>query len=73
LLGPLLTQPRHRRCTEALLQILVSAPSKVLAWRDTMLFLYYNLVSVHQTLKVTPAMAAGVTKCLWEMKDFVNI
>jgi len=36
-------------------------------------FLYYNFVRVHQTLKVTPAMAAGVTKRLWEMKDVVEM
>ena len=34
-------------------------------------FLYYNFVRIHQTLKVTPAMAAGVTDRLWEMKDVV--
>jgi hypothetical protein len=34
-------------------------------------FLYYNFVRVHQTLKVSPAMAAGVTKRLWEMSDVV--
>src|SRR5712692_2873376 len=28
-------------------------------------FLYYNFVRIHQTLKVTPAMAAGVTDRLW--------
>ena len=38
-----------------------------------MRLLYYNLVRVHQTVKVTPAMAAGVTKRLCEMKDFVNM
>jgi hypothetical protein len=31
-------------------------------------FLYYNFVRIHQTLKVTPAMAAGVTERLWEMQ-----
>lgn len=31
----------------------------------------YNLVRIHQTLKVTPAMAAGVTDKLWEMEDLV--
>jgi IS1 family transposase len=36
-------------------------------------FLYYNFVRVHQTLKVSPAMAAGVTKRLWEMKDVVKM
>jgi hypothetical protein len=28
--------------------------------------MYYNFVRIHQTLKVTPAMAAGVTDRLWE-------
>ena len=36
-------------------------------------FLYYNFVRIHQTLKTTPAMAAGVTKRLWEMKDVVSM
>jgi hypothetical protein len=27
----------------------------------------------HQTLKVTPAMAAGVSKRLWEMSDLVDV
>jgi IS1 family transposase len=36
-------------------------------------FLYYNFVRIHQTLRTTPAMAAGVTKRLWEMKDVVEM
>jgi hypothetical protein len=36
-------------------------------------FLYYNFVRIHQTLKQTPAMAAGVTKRLWEMSDVVDV
>jgi IS1 family transposase len=36
-------------------------------------FLYYNFVRIHQTLKMTPAMAAGVTHRLWEMKDVVEM
>jgi IS1 family transposase len=32
---------------------------------------YYNFIRIHQTLKVTPAMAAGVTDKLWEMDDLV--
>ncbi len=35
--------------------------------------MYYNFVRIHQTLKVTPAMAAGVTKRLWEMTDVVDV
>lgn len=33
--------------------------------------MFYNFVRVHQTLKVSPAMAAGVTDRLWEMNDLV--
>ncbi len=36
-------------------------------------FMYYNFVRIHQTLKVTPAMAAGVTTKLWEIADVVNL
>jgi IS1 family transposase len=35
--------------------------------------MYYNFVRIHQTLKVTPAMAAGVTDRLWEMSDLVGV
>jgi hypothetical protein len=35
--------------------------------------MYYNFVRIHQTLKVTPAMAAGVTEQLWEMSDVVDL
>jgi hypothetical protein len=35
--------------------------------------MYYNFVRIHQTLKVTPAMAAGVTDRLWEMKDVAEM
>lgn len=36
-------------------------------------FLYYNFVRIHKTLRTTPAMAAGVTKRLWEMSDVVDV
>lgn len=36
-------------------------------------FAYYNLVKIHSTLRVTPAMAAGVTDRLWEMADLVAV
>jgi hypothetical protein len=35
--------------------------------------MYYSFVRIHQTLKVTPAMAAGVTDRLWEMSDVVDV
>lgn len=31
-------------------------------------FLHYNFVRIHKTLKVTPAMAAGVSETLWTME-----
>ena len=36
-------------------------------------FMYYNFVRIHQTLRVTPAMAAGVTDQLWEIGDIVKL
>ncbi len=35
--------------------------------------LYYNFVKLHKTLRMTPAMAAGVTKRLWEIGDIVDV
>lgn len=32
-------------------------------------FMYYNFVRIHGTLRMTPAMAAGVTTRLWEIRD----
>jgi hypothetical protein len=36
-------------------------------------FMHYNFVRIHQTLKITPAMAAGITGKLWEMADVVKV
>ena len=35
--------------------------------------MYYNFVRIHQTLKVSPAMAAGVSDKLWEVSDIVEM
>lgn len=34
-------------------------------------FAFYNFTRIHKTLKVTPAMAAGVTDRLWSLEDIV--
>lgn len=34
---------------------------------------YYNFVRIHKTLRVTPAMAAGVTDRLWDVSDIVKV
>lgn len=36
-------------------------------------FMYYNFVRIHQTLRITPAMAAGVTTRLWDISDIVGL
>ncbi len=36
-------------------------------------FMHYNFVRIHQTLRVTPAMAAGVTTKLWDLTDIARV
>ena len=36
-------------------------------------YMYYNFVRIHQTLRTTPAMAAGVTDRLWDIEDMVAL
>lgn len=34
-------------------------------------FAYYNFCRIHKTLRCTPAMAVGVTKRVWELRDLL--
>lgn len=34
---------------------------------------HYNFIRIHQTIRCTPAMEAGVTDWLWEMSDLVAL
>jgi IS1 family transposase len=36
-------------------------------------FAFYNFTRIHKTLKVSPAMAAGITDRLWSMEDIANL
>lgn len=36
-------------------------------------FVYYNFVRIHKTLRVTPAMAAGLTKRFMSIEDIANL
>jgi len=36
-------------------------------------FMHYNYCRVHQTLRVTPAMAAGLTDHVWELADLIAL
>lgn len=36
-------------------------------------FVYYNFCRVHQTLRVTPAMEAGVANHIWSIEEIVAL
>lgn len=36
-------------------------------------FMFYNFVKIHKSLKVTPAMEAGISETLWEISDIVAL
>jgi hypothetical protein len=55
---------------------LTNAFSKKLANHEAAValhFMHYNFVRIHQTLRVTPAMAAGVTDRLWSIEDVAQL
>jgi hypothetical protein len=35
--------------------------------------MYYNFCRIHQTLRITPAMAAGVSDHVWEIEDLIAL
>jgi hypothetical protein len=36
-------------------------------------FMHYNYCRIHQTLRVTPAMQAGLTDHVWEIEELVAL
>jgi hypothetical protein len=44
-----------------------------LAHQVTLHQMFYNFARIHKTLRITPAMAAGVTDRLWEIGDIVVV
>lgn len=54
---------------------LTNAFSKKLANHEhavALYFMHYNFCKIHTTLRLTPAMAAGVTTKLWELEDILG-
>jgi IS1 family transposase len=43
------------------------------AWSVALFTTYYNFVRIHRTLRMSPAMAAGVSDRLWEIGDIVAL
>ena len=36
-------------------------------------FMHYNFCRIHKSLRVSPAMAAGVTQTLWTLEDVIDM
>lgn len=58
---------RLTRLTNAFSKKLENFRASVALW-----FAYYNLVRVHRTLRVTPAMEAGVTNSVWTLGELLE-
>jgi hypothetical protein len=43
------------------------------AYSVALFAMFYNFTRIHKTLRVTPAMQAGVTGHVWDVKDIVSL
>ena len=43
-----------------------------LKWAYALQFAYYNFCRIHQTLRMTPAMKAGITDHIWELEELLS-
>ena len=43
------------------------------AYAVSLHFMYYNFCRIHQSLRITPAMAAGVSDHAWEIEEIVDL
>jgi IS1 family transposase len=59
---------RYTRLTNAF-----SKKAEMLAYSIAITFAYHNFVRVHQTLKTTPAVAAGIVPRRWKIEDLVEL
>jgi len=50
-----------------------SKKAEMLAYSIAITFFYHNFVRVHQTIKTTPAIAAGVANRKWKIEDIVDL
>lgn len=44
-----------------------------LRWSVALHFMHYNFCGIHQTLRVTPAMEAGVSDHVWSVEEIVKL
>jgi hypothetical protein len=50
-----------------------SKKADMLAYSIAIMFMYHNFVRIHQTLRSTPAMKAGVTDHKWSVEEMVDL
>jgi len=36
-------------------------------------FMYYNFCNIHQTVRITPSMASGISDHVWEISELVAL
>ena len=59
---------RFTRLTNAFSKKVENHTAAVALW-----FMYYNFCRVHQTLRVTPAMEAGISNHVWTIEELVGL
>jgi hypothetical protein len=59
---------RFTRLTNAFSKKVENHAAAVALW-----FMYYNFCRVHQTLRVTPAMEAGISNHVWTLDELVGL
>jgi len=59
---------RFTRLTNAFSKKVENHAAAVALW-----FMYYNFCRVHQTLRVTPAMQAGIATHVWSIDELVAL
>jgi hypothetical protein len=59
---------RFTRLTNAFSKKVENHAAAVALW-----FMYYNFCRVHQTLRVTPAMEAGLADHVWNLEELISL
>ena len=44
-----------------------------MAYMASLHFMFYNFWRIHKTLRVTPAMEAGVADHVWDLEEIANL
>jgi IS1 family transposase len=50
-----------------------SKKAEMLHWSLCITFFYHNFIRIHQTLRMTPALKAGLTDHLWSIEEMVDL